>query len=176
MGYVRRAPILAAAGLLSACGGQSHHRPVVCVASARPALASHLELPASAVSQAVSRGNNDMPQCLLTARRPAGRPVQVTVNLDNGPQPFFRLERTAVEASQQFGTERLYAAPQLIMGLGLDADWFPDGNFTETTDGTKLITVTVAWPGSSQAQRRALSVAIAHRFVGRLRHNPNAGY
>jgi hypothetical protein len=161
---------------VSACGGQSHHRPVVCVPRARPTLASHLQLPASAVSQAVSTGNNGMPQCVLSARPPAGQRVQVTINLDNGPQPFFRLERTAVEASQQFGTERLYAAPELIMDLGLDADWFPDGNDVETTDGTKLITVTVAWPGSSQAHRRALAVAIARQFVGRLRHNPNAGY
>src|SRR5438270_13423160 len=103
--------IVAAAGLPSSCGGHAGHRPVVCVPSARPTFASHLQLPASAVSQAVSRGNNGMPQCVLTARRPGERPVQVTVNLDNGPQPFFRLERAAVEASQQFGTERLYAAP-----------------------------------------------------------------
>jgi hypothetical protein len=176
MESARCALILAAAGLLSACGGQSQHRPVVCVPRARPTLAAHLQLPTSAISQDVSTGNNGMPQCVLTARPPAGHPVQLTVNLDNGPQPFFRLERTAVEASQQFGTERLYAAPELIMDLGLDADWFPDGNDVETTDGAKLITVTVAWPGSSQAQRRALAVAIAHRFVGRLRHNPNAGY
>jgi hypothetical protein len=117
-----------------------------------------------------------MPQCALTVRRPGERPVQVIVNLDNGPQPYFRLERTAVEATQQFGTERLYAAPDQIMGLGLDADWYPDGNYLETTDGSKLITATIAWPGSSPAQRRALSIAIAHPFIGRIHHNPNAGY
>ena len=117
-----------------------------------------------------------MPQCVLTATRPGQPPVRVTVNLDNGPQPYFRLERTAVEASQQFGTERLYAAPELVMGLGLDADWFPDANNLETTDGVKLITATIGWPGSSQGQRRALSVAIARQFIGRIHHNPNAGY
>ena len=63
-----------------------------------------------------------------------------------------------------------------VAGLGLDADWFPDGNYVLTTDGVKLITVTVAWPGSSQAARRALSIAVARRFLGRLHHNPNAGY
>jgi hypothetical protein len=176
MGSARCVLILAAAGLLSACGGKSHPRPVVCVRSARPTLASHLQLPVSAVSQAVSKGSNGMPQCVLTARPPAGRPVRVTVNLDNGPQPYFRLERTAVEASQQFGTERLYAAPDLIMGLGLDADWFPTDNYVLTTDGVKLITVTVAWPGSSQGKREALSIAIARRFLGRIHHNANAGY
>jgi hypothetical protein len=139
-------------------------------------LAAQLGVAPSAVSEAVTKGNNEMPQCVLTARHPGTRPVEVTVNLDTGPQPFFRLERTAVEASQQFGTERLYAAPEQIMGLGLDADWFPSSNYLETTDGSKLITVTIGWPGSSQAQRRALSIAIAHPFIGRLRHNPNAGY
>jgi hypothetical protein len=146
------------------------------VPRARPTIASRLQVPVSAVSQVVSKGNNGMPQCVLTATRPGQPPVHVAVNLDSGPQPYFRLERTAVEASQQFGTERLYAAPELIMGLGLDADWFPDGNYVLTTDGVNLITTTVAWPGSSQAQRRALSVAIARRFVGRIHHNPNAGY
>jgi hypothetical protein len=117
-----------------------------------------------------------MPQCVLKARRSARLPVQVTINLDNGPQPFFRLERTAVEASQQFGTVRLYAAPQQIPGLGLDADWFPDNNDLETTDGARLITVTIRWPRSSQAQRRALAAGMARPFLGHLRHNPAAGY
>jgi len=161
--------------LVTGCGTARRH-PTVCVRSARPTLASHLQVPVSAVSQVVSKGGNEMPQCVLTATRPGQPPVRVTVNLDNGPQPYFRLERTAVEASQQFGTERLYAAPELIMGLGLDADWFPDANNVETTNGVKLITATIAWPGSSEAQRRALSVAIARRFIGRIHHNPNAGY
>ena len=172
----RCALFIAAAGLLSSCGGHAPHRPVVCVPGARSLLAARLGVASSAVSQSVSTGNNQMPQCVLTASRPGQRPVQVTANLDNGAQPYFRLERTAVEASQQFGTERLYAAPQLIFNLGLDADWYPDGNYVQTTDGVKLITVTVAWPGSSQAQRRALSVVIARRFLGRIHHNPNAGY
>jgi hypothetical protein len=176
MGSVRCVLIIAATGLLSACGGQSQHKPVVCVPSARPTLAAHLRVPLSVVSQAISKGNNGMPQCVLKVSRSGQRPVQVTANLDNGAQPYFRLERTSVEASQQFGTERLYAAPDLIMGLGLDAYWYPDANYVQTTDGVRLITVTVGWPGSSQAQRRALSVAVARGFIGRIHHNPNAGY
>ena len=168
--------ILAAAGLLSACGGQSQRKPVVCVPSARPTLAAHLRVQVSAVSRTVSKGNNGMPQCVLTVTRPGQPTVRVTVNLDNGAQPYFRLERTSVEASQQFGTKRLYAAPTLIMGLGLDAYWYPDANYAQTTDGVNLITATISWPGSSQAQRQALSVAVARRFLGRIHHNPNAGY
>lgn len=137
---------------------------------------SHLGVPAASISEAVSTGNNGMPQCVLTVSRPGQRPVQVTANLDDGPQPYFRLERTAVEATQQFGTERLYAAPDQVSGLGLDADWYPDANYVETTDGVRLITVTVGWPGSSQAQRRALSIAVARRFLGPIHHNPSAGY
>ena len=143
---------------------------------ARVALAAHLGVAPSAVSQAVSKGNNGMPQCVLTVRRAGMPPVRVTVNLDNGAQPYFRLERTSVEASQQFGTKRLYAAPTLIMGLGLDAYWYPDANYAQTTNGIDLITATVDWPGSQQAQREALSIAVARPFVGRLHHNANAGY
>src|SRR5437763_17079397 len=99
MGPARCAVILVAAGLLTSCGGHARHRPVVCVPSARAVLAAQLGVPVSEVSQAVSTGNNGMPQCVLTARRAGTPPVQVTVNLDNGPQPYFRLERTAVEAS-----------------------------------------------------------------------------
>jgi hypothetical protein len=176
VGSARCVLVLAAAGLLAACGGQSKPKPVVCVPRARPTVAAHLQLPVSAVTQAVNKGNNGMPQCVLTAVRPGQRPVVVTVNLDNGAQPYFRLERTSVEASQQFGTERLYAAPTLIMGLGLDAYWYPDPNYAQTTDGVRLITATISWPGSSQAHRQALAIAVARRFLGRIHHNPNAGY
>jgi hypothetical protein len=168
--------LIVVAGALSGCGAQAHRRPPLCVQSARAVLAAHLGVQVSAVSQAVSTGSNDMPQCVLTVRRPGSRPVQVTVNLDNGPQPYFRLERTAVEATQQFSTVRLYTAPQQISGLGLDADWFPDSDYLETTDGSRLITVTIGWPGSKGTQRRALAVVIARPFIGRLHHNPAAGY
>ena len=139
-------------------------------------VATELGAPASSISQSASTGNNGMPQCVLTVMRSSQPTVRVTANLDDGAQPYFRLERTAVEATQQFGTERLYAAPDQISGLGLDADWYPDANYVQTTDGVRLITVTVAWPGSSQEQRRALSAAIARRYLGPLHHNPSQGY
>ena len=165
----RSAVIVIAAVALAGCGAQARHRPPVCVRGTSALLASRLAIPQSAVSQAVSTGNNGMPQCVLSARRPGAQPVRVTANLDNGAQPYFRLERTAVEASQQFGTVRLYAAPQQIPGLGLDADWFPDGDYLETTDGVRLITVTIGWRGSSQAQRRGLAQAMARPFLERPR-------
>jgi hypothetical protein len=168
------AAILAAA-LLTGCG-RAGGRPSVCAAGARTAVAGRLGVPASAVSQRVSTGNNAMPQCVLTARRPAAAPVVVTVNVDTGPQPYFRLERTAVEAAQQFGTVRLYAPPQQISGLGLDADWFPDGDYAMTTDGRRLITATIGWPRSSQAQRRALAETAARSFLGAPRRRAATGY
>ena len=89
-------------------------------------------------------------------------------NVDNGPQPYFRLERTIVEAGQQFGAVRTAAPPQSVTGLGLDAAWFPDEMKLMTTDGVRLITVTINWPGTSGARRRALARATARDYLGPL--------
>jgi hypothetical protein len=171
----RRSGLILAAIALCGCGGHARAKPVVCVPAARPLLAARLGVPATAISQAVTTGNNGMPQCVLTAARAGERPVQLTVNLDNGPQAYFRLERTAIEASQQFGTVRLYAPPEQIPGLGMEADWFPDADNLETTDGLRLITVTIAWPGSKQAERRRLAEALARPFLMRP-HGGATGY
>jgi hypothetical protein len=172
---VRASAVVLAVVLLAGCGS-AHHGPSVCVPRARAAVAGRLGVPVAAVSQSVSAGNNGMPECVLTARRSGEPAVRVTVNLDNGPQPYFRLERTVVEASQQFGTVRLYAAPQQIPGLGLDADWFPDGDYVMTTDGARLMTATVGWPHSTQAQRRALAQTAARAFLRRARRRAANGY
>ena len=99
----------------------------------------------------------------MTAGR--SRTGSVVANLDSGAQPYFRLERTAVEATQQFSTTRNVAAPQTIKGLGLDADWYPAQQQLQTTDGVRLITITVAWHGVSQGRRRALAVAVARPYL-----------
>ena len=165
----RSVALIVVAGALAGCGAQAHHRKPVCARTAREVLAARLGIQAPAVSQAVSTGNNDMPQCVLSGLPPGVHPVRVTVtvNLDNGPQAYFRLERTAVEASQQFGTVRLYAPPQQIPGLGMEADWFPDADNLETTDGARLVTVTIAWPGAKQAERLRLAEAMARPFLER---------
>jgi hypothetical protein len=83
--------------------------------------------------------------------------VSVVVNLDFAPQPYARLEREIVEDGQQFATARNFSPPETVAHLGLDAAWLPDVSQLITTDGKRLITVTVRWRGSRMAMRRALA-------------------
>jgi hypothetical protein len=99
-------------------------------------------------------------------RRASGR-VAATANVNTGPQPYFVLERTAIEAAQQFTATRMIAAPQAVSRLGIEADWFPAETQLMTTDGVRLITVSVSWRGATQARKRALAVALARTY---LRH------
>ncbi len=92
----------------------------------------------------------------------------MVVNVDSSPQPYARLERAIVEAGQQFGVVRGFAAPVTVPKLGLDASWFPDLHDVMTTDGNALITATVSWPHVSQARRRALATIAARAYLGKL--------
>jgi len=92
----------------------------------------------------------------------------VIVNVDGSPQPYARLERAIVEAGQQFGLLRGFAAPVAVPNLGLDASWFPDTHEVMTTDGTDLITATVSWPHAQQSRRRALATVAARAYLGKL--------
>jgi hypothetical protein len=112
-------------------------------------------------------GGNGSPQCRYAAGRDA-----VVVNLDAGAQPYFRLERTAVEASQQFGLVRAVAAPLNVTGVGLDAWWYPDEDQFETTDGVRLIMVRVTAPGVSKARREAIGKAAGRSALGRIVQPP----
>ncbi|MHB8690182.1 MAG: hypothetical protein ACYDHH_02955 [Solirubrobacteraceae bacterium] len=51
---------------------------------------------------AASTGNNAMAQCSLTTRLASGKRVAVLANVNTGASPYFVLERTIVEANQQF--------------------------------------------------------------------------
>jgi hypothetical protein len=115
------------------------------------------------VSASTSMGNNGMPQCQLKAGK-----VVAVVNLDNGPQPYARLERTAEEASQPFTQQRLSPSPIDLKGLGLDADWFPEEQQLMTTDGNVLLTVTITWPRAKQAKEIALAKRLARPYLGKL--------
>lgn len=137
--------------------------PAVCSAAARKALAGSLRVGAGGVRGVAGTSNGGSPQCLFAAGR-----VRVTAILDSGPQPYFRLERTAVEATQVFGAVRVEPTPTPIAGLGIDAWWFPGERRVMTTDGTRLITVNVSWPGETQSRRRALAVALARAYLGPL--------
>lgn len=105
-------------------------------------------------------GNNAQPQCVFRARG-----LTATVNLDSSPQPYQRLERAIVELGQQFASVREVAPPQSIPHLGLDAAWIPDASQVITSDAKRLISVTVDWPHTPAATRRALGIALARVYL-----------
>ncbi|MBV8987784.1 MAG: hypothetical protein JO372_04400 [Solirubrobacterales bacterium] len=128
-------------------------------------MARFLAVPTGSVATSASTGNNDMPQCSFTVHLPAGKRVDATANIDNGPQPYFRLERTTVEASQVFTPSRLSPAPEAVTGLGIEADWFPAYPQLMATDGLRLITVSVTWRGATQGRERRLAEALTRTYL-----------
>jgi hypothetical protein len=143
-------------------------RPSVCLPAARDAIERFVGVGAGSVGGTPATGNNAQPECHFRARAGDGRRVGVVANVDTAPQPYERLERTIVEDGQQFGQTRGFTPPQTVPRLGLDATWLPDQAKLLTTDGTRLISVSVAWPGAGQARRRALADAAARPYLGRL--------
>jgi hypothetical protein len=93
----------------------------------------------------------------------------VTATIDTAPQAYFRLERTVVEEAQTFAQTQGGAAPVQVPGLGLDADWLPGESRLVTTDGTRLVTIAVDWPGAARGRKVSLAAGIARTLLGRLR-------
>jgi hypothetical protein len=137
-------------------------KPVVCAPAARAALAHALSMTSAGVTERAGTSNEATPQCTFRAGK-----VEVVAIVDSAPQPYFRLERTVVEATQQFSSAPL-PMPVHIGGLGLDADWFPQPKQLETTDGRRLITVGVVWHGVPTKLRVALAKVIARTYLGPL--------
>jgi hypothetical protein len=154
-------PLLITALLLAGCGSSHPARPAVCILKAQRAIARDLRVSAGTIGYAKSVGTNGMPQCAFTARA-AGHRVAVTVNVDNGPQAYFRLLRTIDEASQLFGPAPPgFHAPEGLSGLGPFASWFLNNHQLMATNNVDLLTVTVAWPGAG----RNMEVAVARAAV-----------
>jgi hypothetical protein len=130
-------------------------------------VARYLGVGEAGVAARVTTSSQATPECDLRVMLHGGRAVRLATTLDSSPQPYTRLERTVVEASQQFSAAPL-AMPQNVTHLGLDADWFPGESQLMTTDGHRLITVTVQWRAASERRRRALGEATARAFLGRL--------
>jgi hypothetical protein len=128
-------------------------------------MANFLAIAPTSISASPSVGNNGMPQCTFSADVAARGRIQTVANVDTGPQPYFRLERTEVEASQVFTPTRLTPAPESISGLGLEADWFPAYPQLMATDGSRLITVSVDWRSASQGRERTLAEAMARTYL-----------
>jgi hypothetical protein len=154
------------AAVLGGCGQAK--RASVCLPGARAAMARFLAVSPRTIAGRASVASNGMPQCGLTVQTNGASRVSVVANVDSAPQAFFRLERTAVEAAQNFTSPRVVAPPQRITGLGLDADWFPSGQQLMTSDGDRLITVTVGWRGASASRKRELAEVVARPYLGPL--------
>jgi hypothetical protein len=115
------------------------------------------------VTTSISKGNNAYPQC--TFKAPGRHATAVTINVDTGPQPYFVLERTAIEAGQVFTVNRMIPAPIAVTNLGIEADWFPATDQLMCTDGIKLITADVSWRHAKQRQMEALAVAMSRPYM-----------
>jgi hypothetical protein len=91
----------------------------------------------------------------------------VLANVDSAPQAYFRLERQAIEYAQNvlWSHRGAGAYPQHIDHLGVDADWFPVEASVMTTDGRRLITVGVSWPGATTGRRRRAAEAVARTYL-----------
>lgn len=147
--------------LLAGCGGSGRPRPKVCRLKAQEAIGRDLRVGAGSIRYIKSIGGNAMPQCVFTARTARHR-VVVVVNVDNGPQAYFRLLRTVAEASQIFGVPPPgFHPPQGVSGLGPFASWFPNNHQLMATNYADLITVSVTWPGA----RRNTEVRLARAAV-----------
>jgi hypothetical protein len=136
----------------------------ICTAKGRAAIEGSLK--AASIVTHGSVADSDYPQCLFTARLHSGGVVRVTVEVDVEPQAYAVLERTIEEASQIF-PQRLFAAPQQVPHLGIDAAWFPPQQHLMTTDAVRVITVTIGWGKTPRVRKVALAVAAARAYLGR---------
>lgn len=154
---------------LGGCGQAKH--ATVCLPRAQVALARFLSTSPRNIVGKASIANNGMPQCAFGADLSGGTRVLVVANIDNAPQAFFRLERTVVEAAQNFTSPRVVPPPQRITGLGLDADWFPSSQQLMTSDGNRLIAISVSWRGASVARKQSVAEVVARPYLGRLNYH-----
>lgn len=152
-----------AAAILCGCAsaanaaGDKVCRPSTSVAAV--AAAAHVGRADITITPAI--GNNGMPQCTF-APRGRRRSLSVTLNVDDGPQVKYRLDRTVSEASQIFGVPPPGWHPPIgVSGLGPDASWFPELSALMATNGADLLKVDVNWPRAS----RGAKIALARRII-----------
>ena len=140
-----------------ASSGHARSLTPACSARAGDVLARAAAVPADEVvtSGLVAPGGGA--GCRYTMVRHPGRALHVIVGLDSAPQAYYRLEREVVEC----------AYPRHIPNLGLDADWFRNERQLVTTDGVRLITITVSGPAQGDARER-IAEDLARVYLGRL--------
>jgi len=174
--------VIASALALAGCGSSaSHHAPPrkrtiattlpgPCSPLARTALANALHLSSSAISPRPFTPPSGLAACRFTAPH-----LNVVATLDSAPQAYQRFNRTTVEYEQNVVWAHLGAKASLvnIPHLGLDAYWVPPQREVITTDGIRLITVTVTTVPANTRQPQAVAARLARIYLGPL-HDPYA--
>jgi hypothetical protein len=162
------------------CGGAAtpvgHHRAAAaaggaCTSRALATLAAATAIPASAITNARYVATDGSAGCRFTAGRAAGGPLAVAVEINAAPQAYEHLDRQVVEYSQGvlWFHEGEHAYPLSILGLGLEADWFPAESKLMTTDGVRIVSVTVSAAPRRAGSGETLATKLARLYLGRLR-------
>jgi hypothetical protein len=180
VGRGRRSPavlwVFALSLLLWGCGGHRiSPQARLCLPRARALVARTLAVPPAQIATVPAIGNNAAPQCSFSAHLPGGR-FDATVNVDVEPQPYTILSRTIVEGQQVFSPVRLTPAPVAVLNLGLLASWFPGPSQLMSTDGVRMVTTTVDWPGTKQPRKIQFATRISKLYLRRPRASLAHGY
>lgn len=146
-----------------ATGADAKSDAVCRPATSAAAVAAAAHVGRADITISTSVGSNGMPQCTFAPRGERRYP-SVKVNVDDGPQASFRLDRAVTEASQIFGVPPPDWHPPIgLNGLGPDASWFPELSalMALSGSGVDLLTVDVNWPHAP----RKTKIALARRII-----------
>jgi hypothetical protein len=125
--------------------------PQPCLAAARRAVAS------SRVTTRVTAVSPGMATCVYEAPG-----LRVDVAVDTNPQVLFRFDRAVVERGQNaVWSHKVSQAPRMLHRIGMGADWFPAERELLTTDGRRLISVTLVRTRLGEHARQRLARAVA---------------
>jgi hypothetical protein len=160
--------VLLLPAILYGCGGSGARSPLLsrypCTLRAGTTVAAQLGVPPRRLRESITTSNAGNPECIFTVR---GGP-SVKAEVWKTPLAYGYLERAAVEDGQNFAAVRDVQPPIHLDHLGFDAQWFPDQQHLMTTDGDRLVTVTVQWDAVRQRRRIRAAAAVARVYLGRL--------
>lgn len=136
----------------------------VCTSQGRAVFAAGVGVAARAVKERRTQARSGAAECVFSAAR-----VVASVSVNGAPDAYAVMERGAIEQAQIFGGKRFTPAPQLILGEGVAAYWFPAEHLVMTTEGVNLITATILrWPHTPVRRHRALAAALARPYLGKV--------
>jgi hypothetical protein len=104
--------------------------------------------------------------CALRAAGRRSATITVDLHVDTLPRPLARLEREAVETTQNVLWSHSRAVPRPVANLGQASWWIPADSRLLASDGQRLVSVAVTWPGSRPTRRLALAEALARSYLG----------